>query len=236
MPVRRRETVTADSEHKGAFYGRRVGKALRQAQLDALDGTLPRYLIDLDHLLPLADLFPHPVDEVRLEIGFGGGEHLMAEAARCPTVGYIGIEPFLNGMAKMSQTLGDTPLPNVRVFNQDAALLLERLPEGCLAQVELLYPDPWPKRRHWKRRFVRTDNLDLLARALRPGGTFRFASDVADYVDWTLREVRAHGAFRWTQTRADDWRTPYPFWPGTRYEAKALQVGRVPTYLAFERR
>lgn len=228
-------TALSETEHKGAFYGRRVGKTLRQGQQQALARTLPRYLIDLPTVAEPAALFPCPVDEIRLEIGFGGGEHLLSEAKRFPRAGYIGIEPFLNGMAKAVLELDLAPQDNVRLFNLDAALLLARLPEGSVSQVELLYPDPWPKRRHWKRRFVRPDNLDLLARALKPGGVFRFASDVPDYVDWTLREVRAHPAFRWTQTRADDWRTPYEGWPGTRYEAKAIAAGRVPTYLSFAR-
>ncbi|WP_029006093.1 tRNA (guanine(46)-N(7))-methyltransferase TrmB [Azorhizobium doebereinerae] len=225
----------SETEHSGAFYGRRVGKALRQGQLQALDRALPRFLLSLEELGDPAALFAGTVRELRLEIGFGGGEHLLAEAARFPDCGYIGVEPFLNGMAKAAFELDKAPLGNVRLFNLDAALLLARLPDAGLAQVELLYPDPWPKRRHWKRRFVRPDNLDLIARTLRPGGIFRFASDVPDYVDWTLRQVRAHPAFRWADRTAADWRTPYPGWPGTRYEAKAVAAGRVPTYLTFER-
>ncbi|GGF79924.1 tRNA (guanine-N(7)-)-methyltransferase [Azorhizobium oxalatiphilum] len=225
----------SETEHGGAFYGRRVGKPLRKGQLEALDRALPHFLIDLDTVAEPTKLFARTVQDLRLEIGFGGGEHLLSEARRAPDVGYIGVEPFLNGMAKAAFELDLAPVDNVRVFDKDAALLLARLPESCLGQVELLYPDPWPKRRHWKRRFVRPDNLDLIARALRPGGVFRFASDVPDYVDWALREVRAHPAFRWTQTSASDWRTPYEGWPGTRYEAKAIAAGRVPTYLAFVR-
>lgn len=225
----------SETEHGGAFYGRRVGKPLRKGQIEALDRALPRFLIALEDAAEPAGLFGTTVRDLRLEIGFGGGEHLLSEAKRAPDVGYIGVEPFLNGMAKAAFELDLAPLDNLRVFDKDAALLLARLPEGCLGQVELLYPDPWPKRRHWKRRFVRPDNLDLIARALRPGGIFRFASDVPDYVDWALREIRAHSAFRWSQARADDWRTPYEGWPGTRYEAKAIAAGRVPTYLSFTR-
>ncbi|MFG1399151.1 tRNA (guanine(46)-N(7))-methyltransferase TrmB [Roseixanthobacter pseudopolyaromaticivorans] len=230
--------MIADYDEKGAFYGRRVGKPLRPNQAAALRDVLPRYLIDLDTIAPdmcLRDLFAGAVDEVRLEIGFGGGEHLLARAAEAPRTGFIGVEPFLNGMVKAVTVLEAAPRANVRLFDRDAALLLARVGEGSLAGASLLYPDPWPKRRHWKRRFVRADNLDLLARALPPGGTFRFASDVPDYVDWTLREIRAHGAFTWPARTADDWRKPYTGWPGTRYEAKALREGRVPTYLEFVR-
>ncbi|MGU3495240.1 tRNA (guanosine(46)-N7)-methyltransferase TrmB [Xanthobacteraceae bacterium A53D] len=225
----------SQTEHSGAFYGRRVGKPLRKGQIEALDRALPRFLLDLSELADPTKLFGRTVREVRLEIGFGGGEHLISEAKRLPEIGHIGVEPFLNGMAKAAFELDLAPLDNLRVFDKDAALLLDKLPEASLTQVELLYPDPWPKRRHWKRRFVRPDNLDLIARALVPGGIFHFASDVPDYVDWTLREVRAHPAFRWTQTKAEDWRTPYEGWPGTRYEAKAMAAGRVPTYLSFQR-
>lgn len=230
-----RPDLTAVPEKAGAFYGRRKGKTLRVTQASAIGRLLPRYLIALEDVAAPERLFPHPVKALRLEIGFGGGEHLIARAGEAPEVGFIGVEPFVNGMARMLADLEPTGLANIRVFNHDAALLLEKLPGACLEEADLLYPDPWPKRRHWKRRFVRTDNLDHLARVIRPGGLFRFASDVPDYVGWTLNEVRAHGAFRWTASQADDWRRPYPSWPGTRYEAKAMEAGRVPTYLTFER-
>lgn len=230
--------TSSETERRGAFYGRRAGKTLRGVQQDAMARLLPDRLITLEEVADPTALFPAPPrpSALWLEIGFGGGEHLLAHAARRPDMGFIGVEPFRNGMARMLVDLEKAGLPNIRLFDHDAALLLERLPAGSLAGADLFYPDPWPKRRHWKRRFVRPDNLDLLARAIRPGGSFRFASDVPDYVGWTLAEVRAHGAFRWTAERADDWRKPYPHWPGTRYEAKALQVGRVPTYLDFVRR
>jgi len=232
--------TSSEIERRGAFYGRRAGKTLRGVQQDAMARLLPDRLITLEDVAEPAALFPTaplpaPPQALWLEIGFGGGEHLLAHAARRPDMGFIGVEPFRNGMARMLVDLDKAGLPNIRLFDHDAALLLERLPAGRLAGADLFYPDPWPKRRHWKRRFVRPDNLDLLARAIRPGGSFRFASDVPDYVGWTLAEVRAHGAFQWTAKCADDWRKPYPHWPGTRYEAKALEAGRVPTYLEFVR-
>lgn len=220
-----------------AFFGRRRGKTIRTPQADALEARLPDYLIDLGAKppAPLTALFAVPVDHVRLEIGFGGGEHLLSEAARHPDTGFIGVEPFVNGMAKLMLALGEMPLPNLRVYNDDATRLLDWLPDGCLAGIDLLYPDPWPKRRHWKRRFVSKVNLDRFARVLEKGGRFRFASDIDSYVNWTLLHCRAHPAFAWQASSADDWRRPYAGWPGTRYEAKAIREGRTPAYLKFLR-
>lgn len=223
----------ADLPPPGAFYGRRVGKALTAGQKAAIETLLPRYRLDLADAAGISSVFSGA--DLWMEIGFGGGEHLITHAARRPDMGFIGVEPFANGLSRMLLDLDAAGLGNVRVFDADAALLLDALPASCLAGADLFYPDPWPKRRHWKRRFVRADNLDRLARAIRPGGSFRFASDVSDYVGWTLAEVRAHGGFEWTATTAD-WRQPFPGWPGTRYEAKALRAGRVPTYLSFQRR
>lgn len=182
---------------------------------------------------PLTTIFPAPVDEVRLEIGFGGGEHLVAEATTSPGVGFIGVEPFVAGMAKAVAAIADAGLRNVRLYDGDAVHLLDWLPPASLSRVDLLYPDPWPKRRHWKRRFVSLGNLDRIARALIPGGLFRVASDIDDYIAWTLLHLARRQDFTWTAERADDWRKPFPGWPGTRYEAKAIKAGRKPTYLEF---
>lgn len=229
----RRQTIASENT-PGAFYGRRVGKGLTAGQKSAIELLLPRFRIDLTDAGRLETLLP-AAHEFWLEIGFGCGEHLIANAGRQPQVGFIGVEPFANGMSRMLADLVAADLGNVRVFDADAALLLDALPASILAGADLFYPDPWPKRRHWKRRFVRPDNLDRLWRVIRPGGAFRFASDVADYVGWTLAEIRTHGGFAWIAETADDWRRPYPHWPGTRYEAKALQAGRVPSYLTFQR-
>ncbi len=228
--------MSLDPETHGAFYGRRVGKRLRPLQLAQMESALPRFLLSLEDINDPFTLFPERPEALWLEIGFGGGEHLLAHATRKRRTGFIGVEPFLNGMARMAGELGATDLTNIRLFNQDAALLIDRLPDACLAGADLFYPDPWPKRRHWKRRFVRPDNLDRLARVIRPGGTLRVASDVPHYVGWTLAEIRAHGGFEWQAETAADWTTPYPHWPGTRYEAKALREGRIPSYLTFLRR
>jgi tRNA (guanine-N7-)-methyltransferase len=198
---------------------------------------LPQLLVDPTStaLEKLGSLFPHAPDDVRLEIGFGGGEHLVAEARAHPEVGFIGVEPFIAGMAKAVSAIEENALRNVRLYDGDAALLLDWLPPSSLRRVDLLYPDPWPKKRHWKRRFVSAENLDRIARALQPGGAFRFASDIPGYVEWTLAHLAADARFAWEAESAADWLLPFPGWPGTRYEAKALKAGRIPTYLAFRR-
>ena len=224
-------------ERRDSLYGRRKGKPL-SARRERLMATLYRSLaIDLGAAPPddLAALLPVPVTDVRLEIGFGGGEHLIHEAKAAPSVGFIGVEPFLAGMAKAVAAVDEADLKNLRLFDGDAARLLDWLPPASLARVDLLYPDPWPKRRHWKRRFVGPANLDRLARVLKPGGLFRFVSDIDSYVEWTLLHLQRRSDFAWTAEKADDWRLPFPGWPGTRYEAKALAAGRRPAYLAIVR-
>lgn len=221
-----------------AFYGRRKGKRLRAGQEQRLAELLPRLRIALPpaggRLDPPA-LFPHPVDEVWLEIGFGGGEHLAAQAGRNPGIGVIGAEPFVNGVVKLLRAVDDGDLRNVRVWDEDATALLAALPDASLTRVYLLYPDPWPKRRQRKRRFVSDDSLAEIARVLTPGGLFRFASDIDDYAGWTLVRAARCKLLAWSAVSAADWTTPWADWPGTRYEAKALAAGRPPTYLEFRR-
>ena len=222
-----------------AFFGRRRGKALRPRQSAHLEALLPLLRLDPCGALPakgLPALFSAEVREVRLEIGFGGGEHLIHRAREHTDTGFIGVEPFVNSMAKLLAALDSEPLPNLRLYDDDAVPLLDWLPEGSLAGIDLLYPDPWPKRKHWKRRFVSEANLRRFARVLKPGGTFRFASDIDSYVNWTLLKVARNPDFVWTARSARDWQTPFPAWPGTRYEAKALQEARTPAYLTFVRR
>ncbi|MGQ4274346.1 tRNA (guanosine(46)-N7)-methyltransferase TrmB [Terrihabitans sp. B22-R8] len=223
---------------RGALHGRRKGKPLRAGQSERVANLLPRLRIDLSQPAPddLNTLFEASVSDVRLEIGFGGGEHLLSEAAAHPETGFIGVEPFLNGMAKALGGVEQDGLRNVRLFDNDAALLLDWLPPASLVRVDLLYPDPWPKIRHWKRRFVSDANVGRIARALKPGGEFRFASDIDTYVTWTLEHLRRSTDFEWTAERADEWRKPWAGWPGTRYEAKALRENRPPAYLIFRRR
>jgi tRNA (guanine-N7-)-methyltransferase len=221
----------------GSFFGRRKGKTLKPRQREALERVLPGLEIDVSVPSPesLPSLFPVPVHEVCLEIGFGGGEHLLHEARSRPDVGFIGVEPFRNGLAKAALAIGDEGLRNIRLFGRDAVVLLDWLPPSSLVRVDLLFPDPWPKLRHWKRRFVNSANLDRIARCLKPGGLFRFASDSESYVRWTLNEVERHGQLVWTAARPEDCRRPWPGWPGTRYEAKAVAAGSRPAYLVFRR-
>ncbi|TIV98309.1 MAG: tRNA (guanosine(46)-N7)-methyltransferase TrmB, partial [Mesorhizobium sp.] len=183
----------------------------------------------------LGTLFEAKVSAVQLEIGFGGGEHLLHRATEAPATGFIGVEPFVNGMAKMMTALAKAPLANLRVYDDDATRLLDWLPPASLNGIDLLYPDPWPKKKHWKRRFVSPANLDRFARVLKAGGRFRFASDIDSYVNWTLLACRANGSFAWQASEAADWQTPYEGWPGTRYEAKAIRERRRPAYLTFTR-
>jgi tRNA (guanine-N7-)-methyltransferase len=222
---------------RGAFFGRRKGHALRPHQAALMDTLLPKLAIDLATPAPpeLAALFPVEVREVRLEIGFGGGEHMVAQAEQHPGTGFIGVEPFVNGMAKALAAIEAKKLANIRLHFDDATFLLDWLPSGSLARVDLIYPDPWPKRRHWKRRFVQDRSVAEIARVLRSGGEFRFASDIPDYVAWTLAHVGRSSAFVWTAERADDWRLPWPGFFSTRYEAKAKRESRVPCYLIYRR-
>ncbi len=220
----------------GALFGRRKGHKLKARQAALFETLLPRLAIDVAGAMPadLRALFDN-VDEVRLEIGFGGGEHLIAQAERHPRRGFIGIEPFVNGMAKALAAIADRKLANIRLYHGDASEVLRRLPRGGLAGIDLLYPDPWPKRRHWKRRFIQDDSVAELARILAPGGEFRFASDIADYGAWMLLRLLRAPDFTWTAECAGDWQKPWPDFGGTRYEAKAKRQGRAPCYLVFRR-
>lgn len=220
-----------------AFFGRRKGKPLRDRQAESLATVLPALKLDLTAPAParLADLFSVPVDEVRLEIGFGGGEHLVHRAQESPVTGFIGVEPFVNSMAKLVGRVIDLDLRNIRLYDDDATQVLDWLPPASVDRIDLLYPDPWPKRKHWKRRFVSQVNLERFHRVLKPGGLFLFASDIDTYVNWTLIHCRNHGGFEWLAQDASDWLTPFAGWPGTRYEAKARREGRSSAYLTFRR-
>lgn len=220
-----------------AFFGRRRGRVLRPHQASALSVGLGSCGLDLSAKPPveLTSLFPNPVSSVHLEIGFGGGEHLLHHAKARRDTGFIGVEPFVNGMSKLLATVAREPLGNLRVYDDDATQLLDWLPDASLTGLDLFYPDPWPKKKHWKRRFINPTNLERIARVLVPGGVFRFASDIDTYVNWTLLHCRAHEAFDWQARSSGDWNQQFDGWPGTRYEAKALREGRRPAYLTFNR-
>jgi tRNA (guanine-N7-)-methyltransferase len=220
-----------------AFFGRRKGHSLRAHQAALFDTLLPHVGLDLTSPTPsdLRSLFPRPVDDVRLEIGFGGAEHLIAQAKANPRTGFIGTDAFINGVAKALAGIEENKLDNVRLYFGDASALLAWLPAEGLARIDLLYPDPWPKRRHWKRRFIQDDSLLRLARVLRSGGELRFATDIADYAAYALARVLRSPDFVWTAERADDWRRSWPDFGGTRYEAKAMREGRAPAYFVFRK-
>ena len=221
-----------------AFFGRRKGHKLRPRQAELIETLLPSLALDLSHAAPadLRTLFPAPVHDIVLEIGFGGGEAMIAQATGQPATGFLGVEPFVNGMAKALTAIQDRALRNVRLHFGDAADLIDWLPEASLARIDLIHPDPWPKRRHWKRRFVQDAMVVRLARILRPGGEFRFVTDIADYTGWTLLRLLRSDSFEWTARRAADWRDPWPGFIPTRYHAKAAREERASCFLVFRRK
>lgn len=222
------------------FYGRFKAKGLRDSQMVYLEEDLPKLSpgpvgwdenpdredLDLDGLFGGRDVW--------LEIGFGGGEHLVHQGETYPDVGLIGCEPFVNGVAMLLGKLRQSDATNVRVHAGDARDLFDVLPGGSISKAFLLYPDPWPKKRHHRRRFVTPEHLEPLHRVLKPGAEFRVATDIPDYVRQTLEEVPKAG-FDWLAERPADWREPWDDWISTRYEQKALREGRVPHYLTFRR-
>ena len=227
----------ASSRQPGSFFGRRKGHKLRPHHASLIEDLLPRLALDITASPPasLTTLFPAGTNAVRLEIGFGGGEHLLAEAAAFPDTGFIGCEPYVNGMAKILAQIEARGLSNIRLFAGDAAELLAWVPSRSLARIDLIHPDPWPKRRHWKRRFVQHATIAAMARALTSLGEFRFVCDIDDYVAWTLWHMQDSSDFSWLAERADDWRAPWPGYTMTRYGAKATREGRKASYLRFQR-
>ena len=220
-----------------AFFGRRKGHKLRPRQTELLETLLPRLAIDLSRPAPadLTVLFLTPVNDIALEIGFGGGESMIARASEQPNIGFLGVEPFVNGMAKALAAIENGKQRNIRLHFDDAAGLIDWLPASSLGRIDLIHPDPWPKRRHWKRRFVQDEMIRRLARILRPGGEFRFVTDIADYATWTLLRFLRSDEFAWTARSADDWRKPWPGFTPTRYHTKAAREQRASCFLIFRR-
>jgi len=201
-------------------YGRIKARPLKPSQERALTALAPRFALPDGALAPDA-LFPLSDARV-LEIGFGAGEHLLAQAAAHPAHGFIGVEPFLNGVASCLRDLEAAGLSNVRVHQGDAREVLERCPDGAFTRVYVLFPDPWPKTRHWKRRLIQAGTLAAIARVLAPGGELRFATDWADYAAWTLALLQREPRLEWLAQRAADWREPWPGHTPTRYQQKQL--------------
>ncbi len=257
-----RSTTDHPERHRRKLYGRRKGPKLSAHQDRLIETLLPRLALRLEQGRDPKTYFSPPpcgevgersdpgggplvatgtasqgggeVSDVWLEVGFGAGEHLLWQAAHHPHVGMIGAEPYISGVAKLLSKLDENLLPNIRLHSDDARDIIEALPDASLGAVFILFPDPWPKTRHHKRRFVQTALLDTLARVMRPGAEFRFASDDAPYFEWALERICAHPAFAWTAASSADWLTRPEGWPQTRYEAKELH-GK-PAYLKAIRR
>lgn len=226
-----KKVLTVDGEAR-AFFGRRSGKGLKTLQKGLFDNLLPRLEIALpdDGWVEPASLFATPPKQIIMEIGYGGGEHLARKAAEHPDIGFIGCEVFSGGIGKMLEKIDGDSLENIRLFTDDALRLLDRLPAASLDGVHLLYPDPWPKTRHHKRRFVSPLTLAALARTIKPGGFFAFATDIEDYANWTLAHILRHADFDWPASEPGAWHQPYDGWQATRYEQKARREGRLKSF------
>lgn len=226
--------MAEDPNKKSYIFGRQKCKKLSSRQQNLVETLLPRLKIDPE--TPFEEnLLGKNKSELWLEIGFGGGEHLSATAKANQHVQFIGCEPFLNGIAKLLVAIEGENLENIRIFDHDARKIINWLPAQSLSRVYLLYPDPWPKKRHRKRRFVTSETLESLARVLKPGADFIIASDIGDYIRTSLMAIEKSPDFVWSPQSVKDWRTPPEGWPSTRYEQKALREGRYPTYLKVKR-
>ena len=235
---------TSEKHPSGApwrnFYGRLKGHSLRKNQETYLEEDLTKLspgAVDWDvnserKPIDLKSLFGDR--DVWLEIGFGGGEHMVHQAGTHPKVGLIGCEPYINGVAMLLGKIRHANCDNIRIHPGDARDMFDVLPKASIARAFLLYPDPWPKKRHHRRRFVTPEHLQPLARIMQPGAIFRVATDIPDYVRQTLEQVPRCG-FEWLAERPADWRAPWEDWCPTRYEKKALREGRTPHYLTFRR-
>lgn len=239
-----------DGFNRPKFYGRRKGRIIRKAKTTLLDAFLPQIKITPETVFDKQTLFGVPVKETALEIGFGDGQHLAGQAKNNPQNGYIGAEVFQNGVANLLTLITGikegTNLPekinlekdrvdNIRVFDDDIRLLFKQIPDSFLDKIFVLFPDPWPKKRHAHRRFINPDNLAEIARILRPGGILRIATDHKIYKGWALRQLAANPNFAWTAKCGNDWKKEPADWVKTKYQQKALREGRRPVFLDFAR-
>ena len=218
------------------WYGRRTGRRLTITRQRLMMELLPQLRLDPSaNLGDAAALFPSPVDDLWMEIGFGAGEHLVAKAARYPNIGFIGCEPYVNGVATLLAKINDQALTNIRIYDDDVRQLMPVMPIACLGRLYVLFSDPWPKVRHHGRRITVEANLDGFARLLRPGAEFRFATDQTEFAAWTLERMLRDRRFTWLARHADDWRLAPQGWVETRYEQKAQARGLKSVYLNFLR-
>lgn len=219
------------------IYGRRQSHRIRPARKQLLEERLPELHVHIPEdgsSIKLEHLFGPACQRRWLEIGFGGGEHLAEQAAAFPDVGLIGCEPYVNGVARLLSLIED--IDNVRVVIDDARLLLKALPAVSLDRIFVLFPDPWPKVRHQKRRIVNPETVADMARLLKPGGELRLATDIMSYARPMLFSTLAEGHFEWLAERPADWGERPDDWPGTRYEEKARKAGRNPVFLKFRKK
>ena len=222
------------------LYGRRVGKPLGKERAEAIEKLLPKFSVPQDLLSGKADLDPRDLfssayDDVWMEIGFGNGEHLNALMQKYPRVGFLGAEPFINGMAAFLKSNAKNPDMNARVLMDDALLLMNSLKSASIGRLYVLNPDPWPKARHHKRRMIRTENLDIFARVMKPGSELVMATDVDDLAAWMMEKCETHKDFEWDQNAKANPFSPPPEWIETRYAEKGKAAGRRQSFIIFRR-
>lgn len=231
-------TGNGNIQNEPRFYGRRRGHKLRPGRQALIDDLLPRLRLELpsdDKSVDVETLFSGPVKDLWLEVGFGGGEHLAAQAEAHPDIGFIGCEPFINGIATVLSLIEDRGLTNIRIFDDDVRKLFPVLPDAGFGRVYALFTDPWPKKRHHRRRFICDDTLEHLVRLLKDDGDLRLASDHMGYADWMLDHLIRCQEMSWQARSKQDWASPPPDWVETRYEKKAKAKGLQPAYLCFSR-
>lgn len=221
--------IPQDPKGPRAFFGRRAGKKLHKGQQALFDTLLPSLCVDISAPVDPATLFPD-AGRIHLEIGYGGGEHLARMARENPHDGFIGCEVFTGGIGKLLETIETEDIGNIALFPDDVIKLLAVMPAASIDCLYVLYPDPWPKPRHHKRRLIQFPMLAAFARVLRPGGTFRFATDIEDYANWTLAHVSMSADFEIGLGAPGSWHVPYRGWTPTRYEAKARRQGRLESF------
>ena len=227
-----------DIKQPPRFFGRRKGRPLSTAMQKRLDELLPEFVLPAGPHTTSSLLACFPVDpsaSLSLEIGFGGGEHLAALAKARPDTAFIGAEPFINGIVSLLRQIDEQNLKNIRIWPDDVRLILDDLPESSFTSVYVMFPDPWPKTRHAKRRIFSPSMLDKLAFCLKPGGSLRFASDHPVAKSWLLAEVLRNSAFSWTAQTAKDWRLRPSNWPQSRYMMKGEHEGRASSWFDFKR-
>lgn len=227
--------IPQDPRGPRAIFGRRAGKKLHKGQQALFETLLPALGIDISAPVDPRALFPD-ARRIHLEIGYGGGEHLARMARENPEDGFIGCEVFTGGIGKLLEVIDIEGIENIALFPDDVIKLLAVMPDASIDCLYVLYPDPWPKPRHHKRRLIQFPVLAEFARVLKPGGTFRFATDIEDYANWTLAHILRAPGLKWPLLPPGAWHIPYPGWQATRYETKARRQGRsISYYFEFNR-